>query len=143
MYIHFIAAVLFSVVGSGRLETIKCDPLPTMKINDARITRVGNTWKVNRVIEGTASKDSEPLQFAKVELYSGEVPRHSVDDVFRHTMTDFQGYFLLENLPEGRYTLRFEGMGSFQIEVTARISQQAHYGFSSNRGCLSWGANKD
>ena len=78
MYTRFIARMLFSVVGSGHLEAIKCHPLPTLEIPDLRTTLIGITLKTDRVIEGTASKDSEPLQFAKVEIYSGDdVPRRS------------------------------------------------------------------
>jgi len=144
MYLRFIATILLSVIGSGHFEAIKCDPLPTLQIIGVRTTLVGNTPKADRVIEGTASKDFEPLQFANVELYSEEIPRYLEDGAFQHTMNDFQGYFLLEDVPEGHYTLRFEGMGNFQIEVPPpHFWQNPYYGFTSNHGCLSWGFSMD
>jgi len=114
-----------------------CDTLPSLQITDVRTTLVGDTLRKERVIDGTASKDSEPLEFAQVRLYSGK-------KLVEHTTTDARGHFLLENLHVGRYRLSFEGMGSFSIEVTPpRISQQAYYGFTSLHGCLSWGLTSD
>lgn len=79
-------------------------------------------------------KDGKPLQFAEVRLYSG-------GKIVQHVSTDEQGRFLLENLSVGRYRLWFKGMGLFTIEVTPpHVMQQAHYGFSSDFGCLGWGA---
>jgi hypothetical protein len=136
MYLHFAAAILLSVVGSTPLAAMtKCDPLPTLQISDVRQTLIGNSLVADRAIDGTAFKDSTPLAFAEVQLLSGK-------NVLRRTVTDFDGHFLLEDLSEGRYILAFEGMGSFQIEVTpARFSQQFYYGFSRYHGCLGWGSD--
>jgi len=114
-----------------------CAPLPTLQISDVRTTLVGDTLRVDRAIDGTASKDSEPLRFAKVRLYVGT-------KLVQRTTTDAHGHFLLENLAPGRYILSFVGMGRFSIEVTPpRFSQQFYYGFGSVHGCLNWGFNTD
>ena len=130
--------MLASLVVTARLAAeTKCDPLPTVQISDVRTTLIGDTLRKDRVIDGTASKDSEPLPFAEVRLNSGK-------KLVQRTTTDAHGHFLLENLPLGRYSLSFEGMGSFSIEVTPpRFSQQYYYSFSSVHGCLSWGENTD
>jgi hypothetical protein len=127
-------AVLASLVVTARLPAgTKCDPLPILQISDVRTTLIGDTLKKDRVIDGTASKDSEPLRFVEVRLNSGK-------KLVQRTTTDAQGHFLLDKLPLGRYTLSFEGLGSFRIEVTPpRFSQQFYYNFSSRQGCLSWG----
>jgi hypothetical protein len=126
-------AMLASLVVTARLAGTKCDPLPTLQISDVRTTLIGHTLRKDRVIDGTASKDSEPLPFAEVRLNSGK-------KLVQRTTTDAQGHFLLESIPLGRYSLSFEGMGSFSIEVTPpRFSQQYYYSFSSVHGCLSWG----
>jgi hypothetical protein len=114
-----------------------CDPLPTLEISDVRTILIGDSLRKERAIDGTASKDSEPLRFAEVRLYSGK-------KLVQRTTADEHGHFLLENLLLGRYTLSFEGMGSFSIEVTPpRFSQQSYYDFSSRHGCLSWGETSD
>lgn len=150
MYLHFAAAILLSVVGSMPLAAMtKCDPLPPLQVSDVRQTLIGNSLRADRVIDGTAFKDSTPLAFAEVLLYSGK-------NLIRRTFTEFDGHFLLEGLSEGRYILAFEGMGSFQSEghyilafeemssfqievIPARFSQQCFYVFSTYHGCLSWG----
>jgi hypothetical protein len=125
------------LVTSSLAAATGCDPLPTLQISDVRTTLIGGILREDRVIDGTASKDSEPLRFAKVRLYAGK-------KLVQRTTTDLHGHFLLENLAPGRYTLSLEGMGRFSIEVTApRFSQQFYYGFGSLRGCLSWGFNTD
>ena len=114
-----------------------CDPLPRLEISDVRAILIGDTLRKDRVIDGTACKDSEPLRSAEVRLYSGK-------KLIQHTTTDAHGHFLLENLRLGRYTLWFEGLGSFGIEVALpSISQQAFYAFTSRHGCLSWGYSSD
>jgi hypothetical protein len=134
MNARLAVAMLASLVVTVRLGAgTKCDPLPTLQISDVRTTLIGDTLRKDRVIDGTASKDSEPLRFAQVRLSSGK-------KLVQRTTTDAQGHFLLENLPLGRYTLSFEGVGIFTIEVTPpRFSQQFYYNFSSLHGCLSWG----
>jgi hypothetical protein len=134
MNTRLAGAMLASLVVTARLAAgMKCDPLPTLQISDVRTTLIGDTLRKDRVIDGTASKDSEPLPLAEVRLNSG---KKSV----QRTTTDAHGHFLLENLRLGHYTLSFEGLGSFSIDVTpARFSQQSYYNFSSLHGCLSWG----
>jgi len=133
-----LAVVLASLVVTARLAAgAKCDPLPTLQISDVRTTLIGDTLLKDRVIDGTAFKDSDPLRFAVVRLTSGT-------KLVQRTTTDAQGHFLLDKLALGRYTLSFEGMGSFSIEVTPpRFSQQFYYNFSSRHGCLSWGETSD
>jgi hypothetical protein len=125
------------VVTAPLTARTNCDPPPTLEISDLRTTVVGETLRKDRVIDGTASKDSEPLRSAKIYLYSGK-------KLVQRTTTDAHGHFLLENLRLGHYTLSFEGMGSFSIEVMPpRFSQQSSYDFSSLHGCLSWGETSD
>jgi hypothetical protein len=138
MNMRLTVLMLMALVVTPHLAaTTGCDLLPTVQISDVRTTLVGDTLRVDRVIDGTASKDSEPLRFGKVRLYAEK-------KLVQRTTTDAHGHFLLENLAPGRYILSFEGMGRFSIEVTApRIFQQFYYGFSSLHGCLSWGFNTD
>jgi Carboxypeptidase regulatory-like domain len=138
MNIRLPLLMLTALVVTSRLAAAPgCDPLPTLQISDVRTTLTGDSLREDRVIDGTASKDSEPLRFAKVRLYAEK-------NLVQRTTTDAHGHFLLENLAPGGYTLSFEGMGRFSIEVTApRFFQQSYYGFSSLHGCLSWGVNTD
>ncbi len=103
---------------------IKCDPLPVLQVDE-------------RAIHGSASIDGKPLAFADVRLYSAH-------KLVRHTTTDAQGGFLLENPPLGRYRLRFKGLGTFDIEVIPPHSmQEGYYSFSRYHGCLDWGFSSD
>ena len=138
MIIRIAASALFSLAAAALVAAgPKCDPLAVLQISDVRITVVGDSVRTDRVIDGTVLKEGQPLKFAAVGLYSGR-------KVVRQTTTDAQGHFLLENLPLGRYTLAFKGLGSFPIEVTPpRIPQQFFYGFGSLHGCLSWGFSTD
>jgi hypothetical protein len=129
---------LFILVAAAPVVTAaqaKCSSPATVSISDVRVTRAGDTLRSDRVIDGKALKDGKPLQFAEVRLYSG-------GKIVQRSGTDEQGRFLLENLSEGRYRLWFKGMGVFTIEVTpTHMTQQAQYGFSSDHGCLGWGAD--
>jgi Carboxypeptidase regulatory-like domain len=138
MIIRIAASALFSLAAAALVAAgPKCDPLPVLQISDVRITVVGDSLRTDRVIDGTVHKEGQPLKFAAVGLYSGR-------QVVRQTTTDAQGHFLLENLPLGRYTLAFKGLGSFPIEVTPpRTAQQFFYGFGTFHGCLDWGMNTD
>ena len=130
-------SILLALLITAPLATANCDPLPTLEISDLRTSLVGNKAKEDRVIDATAAKDGKPLPFAIVRLYIGKV-------VVQWTVTDKHGHFLLENLTVGHYTLSIQDIGRFSIEVTPpRIHQQSFYGFSSNHGCLDWGANSD
>jgi hypothetical protein len=138
MKIRLIVLMLTALAVTSRLVAAAgCDVLPTLQISDVRTTLMGNTLREDRVIDGTAFKDSEPLRFATVRLYIEK-------KLVQRTTTDAHGHFLLENLVPGGYTLSFKGMGRFSIEVTApRFSQQFYYGFTSLHGCLSWGSSTD
>jgi hypothetical protein len=138
MVIRIVASALFTLAAAALVEAgPKCDPLPVLQIFDVRTTVVGDSVKTDRVIDGTATKDFEPLRFVLVRLYAGK-------KVVRQSTTDAQGHFVLENLPLGRYTLSFQIMGNFRIEVTPpRFPQQDFYEFSSIHGCLGWGFNSD
>jgi len=140
MNARLAVGMLASLVVTARLAAgTKCDPLPVLQISDVRTTLIGDTLRKDRVIDGTASMDSAPLLFTEVRLHSGK-------KLVQRTITDAQGHFLLElnKLPPGRYTLSFEGMGSFNIEVTPpRFSQRFYYNFSSLHGCLGWGETSD
>lgn len=134
MVMRIAASALFSLAAAALVAAgPKCHPLPVLQIFDVRITVAGGAVRTDRVIDGTALKEGQPLKFAAVELYSGR-------KLVQQTMTDALGHFLLENLLLGRYTLAFKGLGRFAIEVTPpRMSQQAFYGFGRFHGCLDWG----
>jgi hypothetical protein len=134
MNAHFAISMLLSLViaapPAGRAD---CDARPSLEIFDARATIVGDTLRGDRVIDGSASKDSEPLEFSRVRLYSGK-------KVVQQTRTDAQGRFVLDGLSIGSYTLSFEGMGKPRIEVVPpRILQQFFYIFRNDHGCLDYG----
>jgi hypothetical protein len=115
----------------------KCAPLPVLQIFDVRTVLKSTVLTYERAIQGTASIDGKPLRFADVRLYSGH-------KLFRHETTNAQGDFLLENLPLGRYRLKFKGLGIFDIEVMPpHTMQQSYYSFSRYHGCLDWGLSSD
>jgi hypothetical protein len=104
---------------------------------DVHTVLEGDTLSADRVIDGTASEDGQPLRLAAVRLYSGQ-------KLVRQSTTDGHGHFLLENLSIGHYGLSFRGLGVFDIQIVRpHIVQQVFYFFSSDKGCLSWGFNTD
>lgn len=130
-----LAALAPAFPVAAQTAQTKCSSPPTVRVFDVRVTRADDTLRSDRVIDGKASKDGRPLQFAQVRLYFG-------GKIVQHVSTDEQGRFLVENLSVGRYRLWFKGMGTFKIAVTPpRMMQQAHYGFSSDHGCLDWSAD--
>jgi len=138
MCIQLAASAILSLTLMAHLPVpTNCAPLPVLQISDPGISRAGGAAKTERAIDGTVTKDSARLQFAAVRLYSGK-------KVVRQTRTDVQGHFVLKNLSMGRYTLSFQDMGNFRIEITApRFSQQIFYSFIGDQGCLSWGFSTD
>ncbi|MGA8212002.1 MAG: carboxypeptidase-like regulatory domain-containing protein [Candidatus Sulfotelmatobacter sp.] len=115
----------------------KCTQSAPITISDSHTLIRGTRGLAERVIEGDAFKDYSPLQFADVRLYSG-------NKLVKSTRTDAHGHFLLESIPIGRYRLSFGHMGTFDVNLTApHFTQQFHYDFESNHGCLDWGADSD
>ena len=118
----------------------KCAPPPAITIYDVPAAvgyAIGDltTLSAERMVDGGAFKDDEPLQFADVRLYSGSRLVHS-------TKTDSHGYFQLRAPRVGSYTLVFKAMGTFKVEVLPpHITQHSQRSFSSNHGCLSWGSD--
>jgi hypothetical protein len=111
----------------------KCEQPPALTIFDR--LRAGTGLSGERMVDGTAFKDEQPLQFANVHLSSNR-------RVVLKAKTDSQGHFLLRGIRPGSYRLAFKGMGKFKVDVVPPRTQQAFfYTFSSNHGCLSWGFN--
>jgi len=112
---------------SSTLLEQKCEQPPALTIFD----RLSG----ERIVDGTAFKDGQPLQFANVHLYSTR-------RVVLKAKTDSQGHFLLRGVPTGSYRLAFKGMGKFKVDVVPPRTQQGFfYRFDSIHGCLSWGFN--
>lgn len=132
----FPLGILLLLSPATSLPAVTCSPLPVLEISDVRSTLVGDQLKKDRVLDALVMKDGQPFPAALVRLYIGHA-------LVEQTLTDMRGHFLLEYLTVGRYTLSIQGFGRITLEVTDGVQQQSFYSFSSNHGCLSWGASTD
>ena len=130
MKIYLIVLFLLVTISLVAAEH-KCEQPPALTIYDRM--RGGTGLSGERMVDGTAFKDEQPLQFANVRLYSNR-------RVVLKAKTDSEGHFLLRGIRPGSYRLALKGMGKFKVDVVPpRISQGFFYRFSSDHGCLSWG----
>jgi hypothetical protein len=136
MKLPLLLSALLTLTAPAVAQT-RCPRPPTLTMFDVHTVLEGDKLRADRVIEGTASKDGQPLRLAAVRLYSGQ-------KLVRQTTTDGRGHFLLENLSMGHYRLSFRGLGVFDIKIVRpQVVQQGFYFFTSDKGCLSWGFTTD
>jgi hypothetical protein len=120
---RLLTFLIFASLAVPGLSQSRCPSLSTLVVD------------VDYIIEGTASKDGQPLWGgAEVSLYSrGKLVRGGA--------TDWQGGFTLDHLPVGTYRLSIQGVGSFDVKVVPSdpFKQRRHYGFALTNGCRTWG----